>query len=105
MKYSDFIAYLSLLVSKIKLFLKKILALICDEDFDLDIYRVIGIASYSAAITIALKIVSIASSIDSVKLGLVVGLVTALSGIGAKMFDIALNGDRNRLASKASKDE
>lgn len=100
MKYADLIVYLCELRAKLMRFLKRILALFCDEDFDLDVFRIIGIASYSSAIAIALKSVSVASSIDATKLGILAALVTALSGIGAKMFDIAGKGDFDRLTQR-----
>lgn len=91
------------LFKQILAFGRKLLALVCDEDFDLDAFRIAGIAAFVSAIYIALIAVSYVRVLDSTKLGILTGLVTALISIGSTTFAQARKGDDSRIsASKAS---
>lgn len=92
-------SYLMVFFLKIKTLFKKIIAPFCDEDFDLDVFRIVGIASYAAAIIIALETASHVFSLDVAKLGILSGLVISLSGIGSTVLYQARKGDDSRISS------
>jgi hypothetical protein len=81
--------------------IKNLIAPFCDEDFDLDIFRIVGFIAYSGAIVIAFKTVSLAlTELPTEKLAIVAALVISLSTVGTLLFSQARKGDASRIDAR-----
>jgi hypothetical protein len=73
--------------------LKRFAAIFCDEDYALDVYRLVGIAAYVVAIIIALRICDLLPTLDAARLGIGAGLASMVAGLGTTLFGQARRND------------
>jgi hypothetical protein len=83
---------------------KSIIASFCDEDYDLDIFRIVGFFAYAGAIFIAFKTVAMVESLATDKLLVLTGLVASLSTVGTLLFSQARKGDKDRIDNRLESD-
>jgi hypothetical protein len=73
--------------------LKQLWAAISDQEWDLDVYRLGGLAAYVIAGKIALDVMAQLAILDATKLGIGAGLASAIAGIGTSLFVQARKSD------------
>ena len=79
---------------------KKLMAPLCDEDWNPDVFRILGLSAYAFALYTALTIVVKAVVLTDMKMGILAGLVTALTATGTALLAQARKGDDARVAKK-----
>jgi hypothetical protein len=79
---------------------KKLFATLCDEDWDLDVFRLSGLIAGLASIYIALRVCALIGTISEGKLAILAGLITALGVVSTALFSQARKGDDTRLSKK-----
>ena len=66
--------------------LKQMYSTITDHKWDVDVFRIGGIAAYIVAGKIALQAATQVIILNEAKLGILAGLVSAIAGIGTMLF-------------------
>jgi nitrate/nitrite transporter NarK len=77
----------------IKAAAKQLSSLVTDKEWDLDVYRVGGIAAYVVAGILALRTSALVTELSDTKLGIMAGLVSAIAAIGTTLFSQARKND------------
>jgi hypothetical protein len=78
--------------------LKQIAALFTDHEWNLDIYRIGGVAAYIIAGLIALRVSELLPTLDAARLGIGAGLASFVGGLGTTLFGQARKADAAILA-------
>lgn len=87
----------------IKAGFKQLASLVTDPQWDLDVFRVAGLAAYVVAGVIALKTVELMPVIDAARLGIGAGLASLVGGFGTALFGQARQSDATMQPPQAGK--